>query len=250
MSELAALIRAGLAGLADPGRAASQQAYMKSAMPFYGVGVPRVRQLTGAALATRPPADRESWEAVVRELWDEATHREERYAALAVLRHRSSRLWLTPEALPLVRHLVVTGAWWDLVDETAHVLEAILAADPAGTVPVIDQWSDAGDLWLRRVAILSQLQRGPHTDTGLLERCIRRNVLGSDFGEEFFIRKAIGWALRQYARVSPEWVRAFLDAHNEELSPLSRREAAKYLRGDAPVGGRPATGRGAAPRPG
>lgn len=229
MNEIVALVRAGLAGLADPERAASQQAYMKSSMPFYGVGVPRVRQLTGAALATRVPADRASWEAAVRELWDEATHREERYAALAVLRHRSSRPWLRSEALPLVRHLVVTGAWWDLVDETAHVLEAILVADPDPTTAAILRWATADNLWLRRVAILSQLQRGSDTDAELLERCIRRNLIGSDFGAEFFIRKAIGWALRQYARVCPDWVRAFLEAHRDGLSTLSVREASKYL---------------------
>ena len=229
MSEIPALVRAGLADLADPARAASQQAYMKSAMPFYGVAVPKVRQITGAIVTAFPPEGRASWESAVRELWDNATHREERYAALAVLRHPVSLPWLTPETLPLVRHLVVTGAWWDLVDETAHVLEAILTADPDLTAVVIDQWAAADNLWLRRVAILSQLQRGPHTDAELLERCIHRNLIGSDFGAEFFIRKAIGWALRQYARVSPEWVRAFLDAHREELSPLSRREAAKHL---------------------
>lgn len=229
MSELPTLIRAGLASLADPERAASQQAYMKSAMPFYGVGVPRVRQLTRRIVAASPPKDRQTWEGIIRDLWDNATRREERYAALAIMRYPPSRPWISPEALPLVRDLVTTGAWWDLVDETAHILEEILVADPDRTKVVIEQWSAAGDLWLRRVAILSQLQRGSETDTNLLERCITHNLLGSAFGEEFFIRKAIGWALRQYAKVAPQWVQVFLERYRDTLSPLSRREAAKHL---------------------
>lgn len=227
--DLVTQIREALAGAGDASRATQQQAYMKSAMAFHGIRLPDVRSLTRGLVAQRARLERDDWEATIRLLWDEATHREERYAALVLLRHRWSAPHLSPEALPLIEYLVVTGAWWDLVDELAHSLEAILVADAEHTAPVMEAWADGDDMWLRRVAILGQLTRKADTDIGLLERCILPNLLGSRFGDEFFIRKGIGWALRQQARVGPEWVRAFLQTHEDRLSPLTRREAAKHL---------------------
>ncbi|RRD46097.1 DNA alkylation repair protein [Tessaracoccus sp. OH4464_COT-324] len=222
-------IRRLLAAAGDPERAASQQAYMKSAMPFRGVGVPQVRKITRGVVRKMRFTSLEELSTFTLNLWDNARYREERYAALAVLRAPAARPFLDASALPLVRHLVVTGAWWDLVDETAHVLETILTADAQRTVPVIEAWAEGEDMWLRRVAILSQLQRGADTDVNLLGRVIAKNLLGSLHGDQFFIRKAIGWALRQYARCDADWVRAFLTEHERKLSALSRREAAKYL---------------------
>ena len=101
---------------------------MKSAMPYHGVTAPRLKQALRPILATYAPPDRATWEATVRELWDGATHREERYAATALARHRTARAWQDPSALDLYRHLVVTGAWWDHVDEiAAHLVGGVLA---------------------------------------------------------------------------------------------------------------------------
>ncbi len=227
--QLVAQIREALADAGDAERAAQQQAYMKSAMAFHGVRLPVVRSLTRRLVAKRPRLEHDDWEATIRLLWDEATHREERYAALVLLRHRWSAPHLTPKALPLIEYLVVTGAWWDLVDELAHSLEAILVVDAKRSAPAMEAWADGDDMWLRRVAILGQLTRKADTDVALLERCILPNLLGTRFGDEFFIRKAIGWALRQQARVDPEWVKTFLQTHERRLSPLTRREAAKHL---------------------
>ncbi len=228
---LVAQVRASLAAAGDRGRAQGQQRYMRSSMPFHGVRSPELRRIVGPVLRAHPPADRAMWEATVRELWDGATHREERYAALAVAQHPSARAWQDEEALGLYRHLVVTGAWWDVVDETAtRLVGPVLLAHRTEVTPLMDAWAVADDLWLRRTAVLSQLKHKDATDTALLERCVVANLEGSAFGHEFFVRKAIGWALRQHARTDPEWVVALVASLGDRLSGLSRREALKHLR--------------------
>ena len=216
-------IREALAAHADPERAAAQQAYMRSKMPFYGLPMSVVRrEVRRAVQAPVTPSD-------VRLLWDEATHREERYAAITLLRHRVSREWAhdpSPETLDLLRHLITTGAWWDLVDEIAsHCVGDLLRAHPDLMTPVLRGWSREPDLWLRRTAIISQLRSGDATDLDLLTFAIEGSVDDPDF----FARKAIGWALRQHARSDPAWVRAYVDANRDRLSPLSVREALKHL---------------------
>jgi 3-methyladenine DNA glycosylase AlkD len=174
--------------------------------------------------------DRAGWESAVLELWDAAAYREERYAALAVAGHRLYRAHREPGALALYRHLVVTGAWWDLVDTiaTQHVGE-ILKAFPAEVTPVLERWAVDDDLWLRRTAILAQLKHKDATDLDLLRLALEQNLEDSPHGREFFIRKALGWALREHARTDPDWVRAFVGAHEDRLSGLTRREALKHL---------------------
>jgi len=202
------------------------QAYMKSALPFYGVPKPIRTSALRPVWTAHPVTDRGTWEATVRALYDEATHREERYAALALLAVRTARPWHDVALVPLIEHLVVTGAWWDLVDEIAgrHVAP-LHRADPVALAPVIRGWAQADDLWLRRTAILSQLGSGSTTDRALLVDVIAPNAESP----EFFLRKAIGWALRELAHHDPDWVRAYLDEQGDALSPLSRREASKHL---------------------
>lgn len=219
-------VRHGLAAAADPSRAPAMQAYMKSALPFYGVPAPAARKVFRTVLRAHPLADRATWEDTVRALWAEATHREEWYAALALAGDRAYRCHQDPAALPLYEHLVVTGAWWDVVDDLAvHKVGPILLSYPGPTRPVVLGWSRAEDLWLRRTSIICQLMAKDRTDPDLLAACIAPSLDDRDF----FLRKAIGWALRQHARVDPDWVRAFVDAHADRLSTLSRREALKHL---------------------
>ena len=223
-------LRAKLAAGADPHRAAGQQAYMKSALPYLGLTSPTLRAALRPVLgdpayriATRP-----EWEATVRALWDEATYREHWYAALEVLRHRQYQPWRDLELLPLVRHLVETGAWWDVVDDLAtHVLRDLRLDDPDGMAPLLRDWAHDEHLWIRRSAMLAQVGAGVRTDVALLRDVLVPNIPYA--GEQaFFSRKAIGWALRDYARTAPDWVRGFVMAH-PELSGLSRREALKHL---------------------
>ena len=231
-SALVVAVRAALASAGDPERAAGQQAYMKSSMPYRGVTSPELRALLRPLLAdpSLAPASREAWEADVRALWDAAAYREERYAALALTGHRAARPWQDLETLGLYRYLVETGAWWDYVDVVAadRVGPILLRHRPVVT-PVLRADAVDGHLWVRRTAILAQLKHREETDLELLSDVIDANLEGSTFGREFFIRKAIGWALRQHARVDPHWVRAFVDSRGDRLSALSRREALKHL---------------------
>jgi len=223
-------IRAALRPHADPVRATAQQRYMKSELPYLGLSSATLKASVRPVLgdpAYRIVA-RGEWEATVRALWDEATHREHWYAALALLQHRRYRGWRDPDLLPLVRHLVVTGAWWDVVDEVAtHVVRDLLLGWPETMAPVLREWARDEHLWIRRVAMLAQVGARERTDPVLLADVLVPNI-GYAGEQVFFSRKAIGWALRDYARTAPDWVRAFVAGH-PDLSGLSRREALKHL---------------------
>jgi 3-methyladenine DNA glycosylase AlkD len=228
--ELARLVRRGIRDVADSERAPQMQAYMKSALPYRGVSSRPLRALLTGLYDTHPLPDRDAWERGVHELWDEAGYREERYAAMALTSHRLYRTFQDPQTLRLYRHLIVSGAWWDYVDSLAsRSVAGILVAHPDDVTPLMRAWSVEEDLWLRRSAILCQLHRKQETDLELLRDAVEANLEGSRFGSEFFIRKAIGWALRQHARVDAPWVRAFVTEHQDRLSGLSRREALKHL---------------------
>lgn len=234
MSEVAPLvaaIRSALASAACPANAEPMQRYMKSALPFHGVKSDALRRLIRPLVAAHPLRDRVAWEAAIRTLYDEASFREERYAAIEIAAHRLYRRYRDADALDLWAHLITTGAWWDLVDAVTALVDDALRADPDAVRPVVLRWSTADDLWLRRSAIISQLRGKADTDTDLLTTVIDANVAGTPFGSEFFIRKAIGWALRQYARTDPAWVLAFVAERGDLLSGLTRREALKHLAG-------------------
>jgi 3-methyladenine DNA glycosylase AlkD len=223
---LIAAVREGLAEHADPETAAQQQRYMKSAMPYRGLKTPLLRSVLRPLVAAHPLTDRAQWEGTVRALWDQAAYREERYAAEAVAGDR--RYWghQDPGCLDLYEHLVVTGAWWDHVDLIAiHLIGPIQRSSRPALDATLRSWSTDSNLWRRRTAIIHQVGAGAAIDRELLVDCIVPNLAD----REFFIRKAIGWALRQHARIEPDWVREFVTAHEDRLSGLSRREATKHL---------------------
>ena len=216
---------AALRAAADPVRAPQQQAYMKSDLPYFGVGVPQCRRIAAAVFRAHPLPDAGAWEAAVLDLWRRAGHREERYAAIGLLHFKRYAAWLEPARLPMVEEMVVTGAWWDYVDAIAgRGMGAMLAAHPRPVKAVLREWAKDDDIWKRRTAILAQLKAKGETDTALLADAIRPSI-----GDpEFFLRKGIGWALREYSKTDPAWVSAFVEAH-PGLSALSRREALKHL---------------------
>ena len=194
---------------------------MKSAMPFLGVAVPDVRRIARAEAKAAQMVDGETLRDAALTLWDDAVYREERYAAMSLLAMPPASVDLA--IVPVVEHMVRTGQWWDYTDELAHRLAALHDSAPAAMAALARQWSTDQDLWIRRIAIISQMGRRDRVDRDLLAQVIAPNLGDS----EFFIRKAIGWALREYARVEPDWVRQYADTH--DLSPLSRREALKHL---------------------
>lgn len=230
MPDLVEELRRRIEEAGDPARAARMRAYMKSELPFRGVPSAPLRAITREVVVAHPLRDRGAWEAAVRRLWDEAEHREEWYAALAVAGHRLYAPHQDRDTLELYRHLVVTGAWWDVVDHVAsHLVGDILVADRAGVTPVMRAWAVDEDLWLRRSAVLCQLRHGVRADTDLLRDVVTTNLEDSPHGRSFWIRKAVGWSLRQHARTDPGWVRRFVEEHDGNLSGLSRREALKHL---------------------
>lgn len=229
-------LRETLAAQADPARAAQMQAYMKSALPFFGVPMPAVRRLAKALGKSVAFDDLAQFDRFVRGLYGGATHREERYVALTLLDVKATRRFQVLEALPLYEWLIATGAWWDLVDEVAtHRLLPLLESDHAATVKVLRRWSRGDDLWLRRAAIICQVLRGEAAEPKLLFELAEPSLAEKDF----FLRKAIGWALRAAARHHPAEVRRYVDANAARLSALSRREAEKGLRALQASGRRP-----------
>ena len=217
MSALVDTVRTELAARARPDKAPDMQAYLKSAMPVYGVPRAGHREI---ARALPPLEGFVAWRSFVLELWRGAEHREERYVALDVIALPRYRGFRTMDTLPLYEELIVTGAWWDLVDPIATRRLEELWPD---VVPVLREWSVGEDMWLRRSAILAQAHRKADTDFALLAELIEPNR----GDREFFIRKAIGWALREYAKTDPKAVASYCDTH--ELSALSRREALKHV---------------------
>lgn len=218
-----ARVQAELESLRDPKRAIAMAAYMKTDMPFYGVPSPGLAPVLKMLLAELPANDRSTYTSTVEALWA-MPHREEKH--LAIRYARSFPSFIDAVSIPLFHRLIVEGAWWDLVDESAvRLVGRALRNERPLVEPIVRSWITDEDLWLRRTTIICQLAEKAGTDPALLEDACLANLGDS----EFFIRKAVGWALRQYARTDPEWVRAFVDRHRDEMSGLSVREATKYL---------------------
>jgi 3-methyladenine DNA glycosylase AlkD len=220
---LARFVTAQLRAAADPAKASAMQVYMKTDMPFYGVqkpvAVPIYREMKGRF----KPNNAREYEAGVLALW-KLKHREEKYAALEFAGQHPE--FTTFAALKLYERLVREGAWWDLVDWIAVALVSPVFLEERDKVrPVIERWIDDRDLWVRRTALLAHNRHKRQTDQRqLFDHCLRRGA-----EKEFFIRKAIGWALRQYSYSNPQGVRRFLLANRDRLSGLSLREGAKRL---------------------
>ncbi|MFI5757670.1 DNA alkylation repair protein [Streptomyces sp. NPDC051569] len=207
---------------ADPLRAEHSTAYLKGVAPFLGIAAPQRRALSRTVLENTPRPGEADCAAIALRCW-ELPEREYAYFAIDYLRRYSGRC--SSDFLPVARHLVITRPWWDTVDLlAARVVGALVAADPALTADM-DRWIDDENLWIARTALLHQLRFQEATDTGrLFGYCLRR----ADH-PDFFIRKAIGWCLREYAKTDPDAVRTFVEGARDRLSPLSVREALKNL---------------------
>ena len=216
---------AKLQAVTNPERARQQQAYMKSEMPYFGLSVPRCRRIAHEVLRDDPPHNSDLWVSSILLLWRDAIHREERYVAIELFLHKKLAYWLVPDQLPVLEEMVVSGAWWDFVDALAtRGAGTMLANDPVQTKRILYKWAKDQNFWKRRVAILAQLKSKTNTDVDLLSKCIKPSIGHS----EFFLRKGIGWALREYSKTDPDWVKEFVEKH-PDLSDLSRREALKHL---------------------
>jgi len=202
------------------------QAYMKSAMPYHGVPTPLLRQLCKATFVNLQFATASHWQAQILGLWRDAQFREERYAALYLAGDKRWRCFQTLSAMKMYEEMIVTGAWWDYVDDIAsHRVGPLLRDFPASMRRKMLSWSKSNNLWKRRTAIICQLGFKADTDLELLYACINPS-LGS---REFFLQKAIGWALRQYAWTDGAEIRKYVRVNGTRLSNLSRREALRNI---------------------
>ena len=208
-----------LQNLANADDARAMKAYMRSRFEFLGVKTPARRKAAKAFFKKHGGADID-WR-FVRQAW-EHPFREMQYAALDYLETRKNLL--CPGDLPQLKKLAQSKSWWDTIDFLDRLAGSIIAGFPE-TRPVILQWSRDEDIWLRRLAIDHQLLRKDQTDQHLLEQILVNNLNQT----EFFINKAIGWALRDYSKTNPEWVKNFIRQHHGKMAPLSIREASKYL---------------------
>ena len=201
------------------------QAYMKSEMPYRGITAPDMRAISKRVFAEHPISSCEEWQSAVLELWREARFREERYAAIELLAQRRHRDCRTPDVLPIYEEMITTGAWWDYVDEVSQHVGNLLRSHPELMKPVMRAWSTDKSLWKRRVSIICQISFKKETDLELLYSNIEPNLAERNF----FIRKAIGWALRAYAWTDPAEVQRYVAQNEARLSGLSRREALKNV---------------------
>ena len=219
-------VRRELQRIADPRKAPAMQAYMKSVMPYHGVPAPLLRESCKKLFAELDLATRNVWREKVLQLWRGAEYREERYAAIALTGDRRAAGFQTPGVMPLYEEIIVTGAWWDYVDPIAgNRVGPILREFPAPMRKKMLAWAASSNIWKRRTSILCQLGFRQNTDLDLLYSCIEPSL----DSREFFLRKAIGWALRQYAWTDPAEVKRYVRHHKDHLSSLSQSEALKNV---------------------
>jgi 3-methyladenine DNA glycosylase AlkD len=225
--DLSQTLRAEFRRARDPKKATGMQAYMKSAMPYWGVQTPQMRAICKRVFAEHPISGAVAWRRACLAIWRGARYREERHAAIELTGHRLYREYQTLDTMPMYEEMIVMGAWWDFVDQIASGrLGPLLKSFPGPMRKTMLAWSRSRNLWKRRSAILCQLMFKEQTDLDLLYACIEPSLES----KEFFLQKAIGWALRQYAWTDPREVRRYVRGHEGRLSPLSKREALKNIR--------------------
>ena len=211
--------------MADPEKAIPMASYMKTEMPFYGIQKSDRVHVNRELKKKYPPKNRRQYHFVIRALW-KLPHREEKYTAIEYA--KQSDEYISMESLSLFELMIRQGRWWDLVDDIAiKLVGRILYKDRLKMKPVLDRWVLDEEMWIRRSALISQILHKDQTDEDQLFRYCQKLM----DEKEFFIRKAIGWALRDYSKTNEDSVRKFLSKNREQLSGLSFREASKYVSG-------------------
>lgn len=204
----------------NPERAISMSKYMKGQFSFYGIAAADRKNLYKDFLKTEKKQGTLDWAFLDQCYADD--HREFQYLAYDYLLAMKKQVFF--EDISFVKALVMKKSWWDTVDFLAQVVGNIALKDSRVEEEML-AWSQEENIWVRRVAILYQLRFKQKTNTTQLEQIIL-NCVGTN---EFFINKAIGWALREYSKTNPDWVRDFLEKYQEQMANLSIREASKYL---------------------
>ena len=209
----------GLKEVANPEDAIHMEAYMKDQFEFLGVKTPVRRKLSKVFFKknSSPAID---WK-FIHQAW-ENPYREMQYVVLDYLKLKQK--FLTSNDLPKIKKLAQTKPWWDTIDFLCRSVGFICLHYPE-TKKFVLEWSRDEDFWLRRLALEHQLLQKEETDVQLLEQILVNNLDQT----EFFINKAIGWALRDYSKTNPDWVLEFIEKYKDKLSKLSIKEGSKYL---------------------
>ena len=205
---------------ADNARALDMSKYMKNKFEFFGVGASVRNEIWKPYFKEAKKTKKIDWDFI--EICFKHDKRECQYTAAYYLKYMKK--FLVEDNIPKLKELVLTKSWWDTVDILDKVIGSIIYNNK-NLYPIILEWSKDDNIWLRRVAIDHQLLRKENTDEQLLEKILINNLNH----KEFFVNKAIGWALRDYSKTNPQWVRNFIEVHKENMASLSIREASKYL---------------------
>ena len=204
----------------DSKNAGPMEAYMRHQFFFLGIAAPERNALYKKYFPKAKKTKIIDWN-FVDTCWRKEP-REYQYVAANYLKAMQS--YLTENDLPKLERLVVTKSWWDTVDILDRVVGSLVYDHPE-LEEIILKWSLSDNIWLRRVAIDHQLLRKEKTNVQLMEKILLHNLNQT----EFFINKAIGWALRDYSKTNPIWVAGFIEKNKERMADLSIKEASKYL---------------------
>lgn len=208
---------------ANPNAAQAMSAYMKSHFPYLGISSPHRTELLKPILQKENLPSHSELPQICNQLWS-LPEREYAYAAMSLLAKMQKQLM--PNDIEWICSLITQRSWWDSVDSIAGgILSTIVVKNPDCLWEKFGPQVESDNYWLNRTAIIVQLRCKHQTDTTFLEKAILPHM----HSKEFFIRKAIGWSLRQYARINPQWVIDFVNQHDKQLSGLSKREALKHL---------------------
>ena len=205
---------------ADNVRALDMSKYMKNKFEFFGVGAAERNEIWKPYFKEAKKTKKIDWDFI--EICFKHDKRECQYTAAYYLKYMKK--FLVEDDIPKLKELVLTKSWWDTVDILDKVIGSIIYNNKK-LYSIMVEWSKDDNIWLRRVAIDHQLLRKENTDEQLLEKILINNLNH----KEFFVNKAIGWALRDYSKTNPQWVRNFIEVHKENMASLSIREASKYL---------------------
>ena len=222
MHPMAVSINEALKKIGDSEKAKGMQAYMKTTQEFYGVQAGPRRKSFKAIARNFKNITREEYEQIIFELWN-GHYREEMYQALEVAEHY--RNYRDLESWSIYERLVKSASNWDTLDWIAGKLVSPLILQHRELEQTLVKWSKSENFWVRRASLLAHLHHKDETNTELLAE----TILKLSHEQEFFIRKAIGWILRDYSYSNPEWVLAFVQKHHDALSGLSKREALKQI---------------------
>jgi len=204
----------------DSENAIAMSKYMRDMFKYYGIPTPLRKSIYKELLKKEKASSIIDWELL--DICYEDEYREFQYFVMDYLSLMQKRL--TYDDIPKIKRYIKTKQWWDTIDGFDRIIGNIAFSD-SRINDLMLEWSKDDDIWVRRIAIDHQLSRKDNTDADLLEKIIINNLES----KEFFINKAIGWSLRDYSKINPDWVRGFIAKHKDKMDKLSVKEASKYI---------------------